>query len=58
MVRRFGKVGVDLFHSFLREMDIVFGYGNTFDEKAILKFSKTDRIENIMEGCDRGCFYW
>lgn len=25
-------------HSFMREMDIVFGYGNSFDEKAIKKF--------------------
>jgi reductive dehalogenase len=25
-------------HSFMREMDIVFGYGNTFDDKAVKKF--------------------
>jgi len=25
-------------HTFMREMDIVFGYGNTFDQKAIEKF--------------------
>lgn len=34
-------------HSFMREMDIVFGYGDTFDEKAVKKFwSDKDREYN------------
>lgn len=29
-------------HSFMREMDIVFGYGNTYDKKAVKKFWNAD----------------
>jgi hypothetical protein len=38
MVDKFNAILPGPVHSFMREMDIVFGYGNTFDEKAVKKF--------------------
>ena len=31
------------FHDIMREMDILFGYGNTFDEAAVDKFFKNHK---------------
>ncbi len=38
MIDKFNAILPGPVHSFMREMDIVFGYGNTFDEKAVKKF--------------------
>jgi epoxyqueuosine reductase len=45
IVRKMGKIEIDVLHAFLREMDIVFGYGNTFDVKAVERFfeNRSDR---------------
>lgn len=38
LVEKLGSLMPGAAHDFMREMDIVFGYGNTFDEKAVDKF--------------------
>ncbi len=38
MVDKLNTIMPDKLHSLMREMDILFGYGNTFDEKAVKKF--------------------
>jgi len=38
MVDKLNTIMPDKVHSLMREMDILFGYGNTFDEKAVKKF--------------------
>lgn len=38
LVRKMGRVRIDPLHGFLREMDILFGYGNTFDDRAVDRF--------------------
>lgn len=38
LVDKLGSIMPSVVHDFMREMDIVFGYGNTFDEKAVDKF--------------------
>jgi reductive dehalogenase len=48
IVRKMGKIEIDILHAFLREMDVVFGYGDTFDKKAIERFfeNRSDRDYN------------
>lgn len=38
LVRKIGLLPSFLVHDLMREADIIFGYGNTFDEEAIDKF--------------------
>lgn len=40
LVRKMGKIKIDSLHEFLKQMDIAFGYGDTYDEKAIQRFLK------------------
>lgn len=41
LVDKLNKVMPESVHAFMREMDILFGYGNTFDAKALEKFWKS-----------------
>lgn len=43
LVEKLNRMMPDAFHSIMREMDILFGYGNTFDEAAIDRFFKNHR---------------
>ncbi len=38
LVDKLGEIMPSVVHDFMREMDIVFGYGDSFDEKAVDKF--------------------
>lgn len=38
LVEKLNRLMPGAVHDFMREMDIVFGYGNTYDEKAVAKF--------------------
>jgi len=48
MVRKMGRIEIDELHVFLRQMDIAFGYGDTFDEDALTRFfdNRPDRKYN------------
>ncbi len=43
LVDKLGSLMPGAVHDFMREMDIAFGYGNTFDEKAVDKFFKNHK---------------
>jgi ferredoxin len=50
LVERLNRLMPGAVHDFMREMDIIFGYGNTYDEAAVTKFFKNYKSRKYSGG--------